>query len=62
MKRTRRDAQKASTAAASESIAEVSPPLIIKSPSRKETPKELAQVPGKLDFLHIIFLYSFLLS
>ena len=56
-KRASRDTQKASTLAASESVAEVPPPLIIKLPSRKETPKEPAHVPGKLDSFYIIFLY-----
>ena len=53
------DTQKASTATASESVAKVPPSLIIRLSSQKETPKEAAQVPGKLDFLHIILLHPF---
>jgi len=61
VKRARQDTQKALTIVASESVAEVPPPLITMFPSQKETPKEPAQVPGKFDSFRIIFLYHFLL-
>jgi len=54
VKKARRDTQKASTTVASESVAEVSPPLTIRVPSQKATLREHAQVPDKLDFFHII--------
>jgi len=60
MKKAFRDTQKVSTAVKSESVEGVPPPLIIRLPSQKGTPREPAQ--GELDFLHIIFLYPFLLS
>jgi len=62
IKRDHRDARQASTAAVSEFVPEVPLPLlIIRLPGQKETPKEPAQIPGKLGSLHTIF-FSFFTS
>ena len=55
VKWTRRDARQTSTTIVSKSEAEVPLPLITRLPDRKETLKELAQVPDKLDSLYTIF-------
>ena len=50
VKKAHRHTQKASTGAVTESVAEVPPPLIIRLPGQKETPRETAQVPISLIF------------
>ena len=59
MKKAFRDTQKVSTAVKSESVEGVPPPLIIRLPSQKGTPREPARFPVSLIFFTLFPLSFF---